>query len=302
VELEALAVTMPAVSGHPNRMGFQGVLTRVDEPSERAPAGARGHRVFLTREAAERALASLVGMALDHTPALDGHDARRKVGIITAAEIEGRDLRVEGYLFARDFPDVVREIRLGSGRLGMSYELADARVEDVRAEIWRLTEVTFTGAAILLKQKAAYGRTWIEMKGAGMKQEQMTELTQSAQKMAAAAEALTTTLTRLEAQHAELADRVERIVAAVDAGQELRERIAELEAQNAELKARRESRPASPGPRKTLPPMVTSLLAKSGVEPDKSVETAALDAAMSSLSVEQRIAVKSQLARAGLIE
>jgi len=43
--------------------------------------------------------------------------------------------------------------------MGMSYELADARVEDMRAEIWKLTRVTFTGAAILLREKAAYRGT-----------------------------------------------------------------------------------------------------------------------------------------------
>jgi hypothetical protein len=29
----------------------------------------------------------------------------------------------------------------------------------MRASVWRLTKVTFTGAAILLRDKAAYGRT-----------------------------------------------------------------------------------------------------------------------------------------------
>jgi hypothetical protein len=43
--------------------------------------------------------------------------------------------------------------------MGMSYELADALVEDMRASVWRLTKVTFTGAAILLREKAAYGKT-----------------------------------------------------------------------------------------------------------------------------------------------
>ena len=37
--------------------------------------------------------------------------------------------------------------------MGMSYELADARVEDMRAEVWKLTRVTFTGAAILLERQ-----------------------------------------------------------------------------------------------------------------------------------------------------
>jgi hypothetical protein len=41
----------------------------------------------------------------------------------------------------------------------MSYELADAQVADMRAEIWKLTKATFTGAAILLRDKAAYRAT-----------------------------------------------------------------------------------------------------------------------------------------------
>jgi len=158
-----MAIEMPAVVRHPNRQSFRGVLTLVDAPSTRPPAGARGHRVLLSRAAAERALASLLGMALDYTPSLDGHDARRKVGIITSAEIVKGRLEVGGYLFARDFPELVRELSPRDHRLGMSYEIADARVADVRASIWVLTDVTFTGAAILRREKAAYPETWIQL-------------------------------------------------------------------------------------------------------------------------------------------
>jgi hypothetical protein len=41
----------------------------------------------------------------------------------------------------------------------MSYELADAHVADMRAQVWMLTRATFTGAAILLRDKAAYQET-----------------------------------------------------------------------------------------------------------------------------------------------
>src|SRR5438270_2405637 len=100
-------------------------------------------------------------MALDYTPAMDGHDSRRKVGIITSADIVGRELVVKGYLFGRDFPDLMSQMRSSRDSLGLSYELADVRVENVSASIWKLTEVTFTGAAILLRNKAAYEGTWI---------------------------------------------------------------------------------------------------------------------------------------------
>ena len=160
MQLEAMAVNIPHVAGHPNRVMFEGVLTLVNMPSDKAPSGARGHRVMLTREAAETALPSLLGMAVDYTPAWDGHDAQRKVGLLTEAYLTSNRLVVHGYLYARDFPEVARALRARvDNSLGMSYEIADARVEDMRASVWKLTRVTFTGAAILLREKAAYQAT-----------------------------------------------------------------------------------------------------------------------------------------------
>jgi len=220
IELESMAVKMPEVKGHPNRAEFRGVLTVVDAASQRGPAGSKGHRVVLTRAAAEAALPSLLGMALDYAPSLDRHDQRRKVGVITSAEIVGRNLEVGGYLYAKDFPEIVEEIensgklsgqrkapvdfaqgrlRLGSSQvslaaavqglreivhrgsaransicalsaggdsqrgLAMSYEVTDVAVADTRARVWVLTQVMFTGAAILRRNRAAYEETWIEL-------------------------------------------------------------------------------------------------------------------------------------------
>lgn len=188
LELNALAVNLPR-GRHPNRVPFRGVLAPVDLPSDRPPEGANGHRVVLSRAAAEAALPSLLGMALDYLPALSGHDERRKVGIITEAEVmeassvgrppssaavvgrrltteDGRPfsaLVISGYLYGRDFPELIRELRTGAAALGLSYEITEARVADVRATIWVLTEATFTGAAILRREKAAYAGTGIEL-------------------------------------------------------------------------------------------------------------------------------------------
>lgn len=182
--LESMAIRMPEVAEHPNRVPFGGVLTLVDTPSDRPPSGSRGHRVLLTSKAVEDALPSLLGMAIDFTPMLDGHDTRAKIGVITAAELEavpalrvlargGQTLRVRGrayqlkvggYLYGKDFPEVMNEMRArGKGELGMSYEIANVHVEDVEAAVWAVTKFTFTGAAVLLKNKAAYQQTWIEL-------------------------------------------------------------------------------------------------------------------------------------------
>jgi len=184
IELQSMAIEMPRVAKHPNRAAFHGVLTLVGVPSDKPPAGARGHRVLLRRAATEQALPSLLGMGLDYTPSLDRHDARRKVGIITEATLDDRgkpiaaaqmgnagakqkgavSLKVSGYLYAKDFPEVVEQVRAGgAGALGMSYEIADARVAEVNAPVWEITDFSFTGAALLRRDKAAYGQTWIRL-------------------------------------------------------------------------------------------------------------------------------------------
>lgn len=245
IDLKSMAVAMPEVAGHPNRVGFHGVLTMVDMASHKSPSGAKGHLVVLTKRAAEAALPSLLGMALDYSPTLDRHDVRRKVGVVTRAEVVGRCLELGGYLYARDFPEIVKEIAKGrknrnqkshvwrdgriqgrsmnavaerggswdegsflryslrsaAGRilsfaasnrsrpeqkekvprimdmavhaetcvdagaagLGLSYEVTDVQIADTRQDVWALTKVTFTGAAILRRDKAAYRDTWIEL-------------------------------------------------------------------------------------------------------------------------------------------
>ena len=174
LQLEAMAIAMPDVVAHPNRLPFRGVLTLVGIASQRSPSGARGHRVMLTRAATDIALPSLLGMALDYEPALAGHDARRKIGIITEANIVPMpqsktrspigQIAVAGYLFAHDFPDVVKEIQTQPERtLGMSYEIANATVPNQDALIWTVTNFTFTGAALLRRDKAAYPQTWLEV-------------------------------------------------------------------------------------------------------------------------------------------
>src|SRR5579863_2349247 len=137
IALESMAVAMPEVKGHPNRAGFRGVLTVVDAPSQRAPSGSGGRRVVLPKKVAEAALPSLLGMALDYAPTFDRHDVRRKVGVITSAEIVGRNLEVGGYLYARDFPEIVdeigkegrsqREVRISTPSTGSGQTLSQRR-------------------------------------------------------------------------------------------------------------------------------------------------------------------------------
>jgi len=143
-----------------------------------------------------------------------------------------------------------------------------------------------------------------------MNEEMMQQMTATAERLAAASEALDRVLAKLDAQQEVLNAKVERIVAAVEesvtqaaahadnetTGGELQQRVAELEKSNADLKAQ-----ASRMARKTLSPVVSALIAKNEIEAER-IDPAVLNKTLAALSVEQRIAVKAELARAGMIE
>jgi hypothetical protein len=99
-----------------------------------------------------------------------------------------------------------------------------------------------------------------------------------------------------------LSGQVERISATVEQTRresELAEKLASVERELAELKAAAAHTALNPL-RRTIPASTTAMLAKHGIG-DGPVEVRTLDAALSGLSLEQRIAVKSQLLRAGAI-
>ena len=147
---------------HVNRHPFNGVLTFVDRPSDKAPSGARGHRVILTRSAALAALPTLLGMPVSIKDDGSGHEYRERCGIITDAEIVGDELRVEGYLWKRDRPELLE--RIAKDKYGMSCEIADGRVVDMRQTVWEIKQCVFSGAAIILASKAAYKSTSFTVK------------------------------------------------------------------------------------------------------------------------------------------
>jgi hypothetical protein len=138
-----------------------------------------------------------------------------------------------------------------------------------------------------------------------MEMEMKDELGITVDRLAAAASLLEQAVERLAERQSAFAEDAEasigRIVATVEARREaeLEEKLAAAELKIAELQARGVTDPAAAG-RKTLPTAMTNLLAKQGVTVD-SLEAGSLDAALVSLSLEQRIAVKSQLMRAGLL-
>ncbi len=326
--LDAMALEIPDFPDHPNRVPFSGVLTRVGVPSDRAPSGAAGHRVILPRPVAERALPSLLGMAVDYAPGLRSHDVRRKIGVITRAEIADDRLEIAGYLFGKDFPEATREIRARKRLLGMSYEVTEVRVEDPAADLWRLSHVVFTGAAILERTAAAYGTTSLAASGSRQSRSSFTldqgepmdeKITQTLDLVAQSSQALAAEFAGLRSAMEELRQTQDAMLRVLEikppahsAATEIETRVAdltratdELRRQNEGLRAQAE-RYAAQVTRKTVPAQVQTLLAKSGVTVDAlnasgHVDGVVLDKALAGLPIEQRIAIKSQLARAGAL-
>lgn len=137
--------------------------------------------------------------------------------------------------------------------------------------------------------------------------ESNNELTEMVERLTAAASLLEQAAERLSERQSSFSIDAEasigRIVATVEARREaeLEEKLAAAERKIAELQAAAASVPATvTNGRKTFPATMTTLLAKQGVTLD-SIEAGALDAALTSLSMEQRFAVKSQLLQAGLL-
>jgi hypothetical protein len=158
MSLNAMALDIPA-GDHPNRMPFSGVLVHLDRLSDGAPSGAHGRRIIVTAEAGRKALPSLLGMAVNSNPSLDGHNAKNKIGVITSADIVGNAIRIAGFVYAADFPETVALIKAMKNDLGFSFEAQRLVILDPSAAVLTITDLAFTGAAILRKDKAAFVST-----------------------------------------------------------------------------------------------------------------------------------------------
>ena len=146
---------------------------------------------------------------------------------------------------------------------------------------------------------------------------QNNAIEECAAQLTSAAQGLERVIGKLEAQYQALNQKIDRIIATVEkpAAEEngesvvpandsasvaasvmasaQGEQVTKLEKENRELRQR--------AGRRTLVPLVSSLLAKSGVGEGVQIESGTLEKALSALTVEQRIAVKAELARAGMI-
>lgn len=334
ISLEAMALNISNSDDHPNKMPFSGILTRLDQPSDHAPGGSHGRKIIVTSQAAEKALASLLGMAVDFTPSFDDHDAQSKIGIITSAEVQGNAIFIEGFIYAADFPETAQLIKDLKHVLGFSFEAQRLTIQDPAADILTITDLSFTGAAILRKDKAAYNTTSIAAVAAPgdieMTKEEMQALLAStfapmaarldkieagaATKVeagvvdvkAAVKEALEAQAAIQAAAAAQTKAINDAVAAAVDAATKpLIDKLAAAETKAKDAEAAVKLAAAAPA-RKTITPVASALMARASISLPEGGEKLAVgnvDAAMktANLTVEQRMQLKQELSRAGVM-
>jgi ABC-type transporter Mla subunit MlaD len=130
-------------------------------------------------------------------------------------------------------------------------------------------------------------------------------LGESVERLSAAANLLERTVAWLEQRESASAGAVEKMTAAVEGHNDFlqreRELLLKLEAAEQQIAELRAQQSHAATVRQTLPASTTQLLAKQGISTLESVQAETLDAALTGLSLEQRIAVKSQLLRAGML-
>ncbi|GGF72945.1 hypothetical protein GCM10010912_17690 [Paenibacillus albidus] len=176
---------------HPNKVPFKCALFAVDQPSDGSPSGAGGKKIRISSEVCDQCLHTFVGMALniDYANGMADHDPRFKVAVIEKAyrSLDGYAW-IDGYIYAKDFPDVVATIRYYNGlaaeyswseyQFGASLEMEASVVGAADLEdVLDVTDFCGTGAAILFAEAAAYRTTSFAAKNNKPKEEVVNDMT-----------------------------------------------------------------------------------------------------------------------------
>lgn len=159
--------------GHPNKIPFTCSLFAVNQPSDGSPHGAAGKLIRISSSACDQYLQTFEGMGvnIDFNDGMSNHNERFKVGVITKAfrSMDGFAM-AEGYIFGKDFPDVVETIRYYNGlaldhdwpeyQFGTSIEMSAKVMQAPDNEnVLDVLEFCGTGAAILFAAAAAFKTT-----------------------------------------------------------------------------------------------------------------------------------------------
>jgi hypothetical protein len=165
--------------GHRNAVPFEGVCGFVDTPLDgkvhwtnsetkqivESPSDAP--KLVFKRSAVEAALPSFLGMGISaQEHSLENHAFRSKVGIITSADIEGNEIRVGGYIFGVDYPDMLDAIKKLRTKLGMCIRYTDIVFDwptEEKPKFAYVRNFLVTGVAIMHRSKCGFSQTHVRL-------------------------------------------------------------------------------------------------------------------------------------------
>ncbi|MEC0233725.1 3-oxoacyl-ACP reductase [Paenibacillus kribbensis] len=186
-KLKVNSFQLSDVGDHPNKIPFKCALFAVDQPSDGSPMGAGGKKIRISSSVCDQYLQTFVGMAfnIDYLNGMTDHDPRFKVAVIEKAyrSLDGMAW-VDGYVYGKDFPDVIATIRYYNGlveeygwteyQFGASLEMtASVQSAEDDANILDVIEFCGTGAAILFADSAAFKSTTFAAKNQKRNEEEL---------------------------------------------------------------------------------------------------------------------------------
>ncbi len=147
-----------------NERIVEGILFKIDSPSEAIPNVGPGLPLYIPRNVALEALA---GLDLTRPKPLDAHNSLSQhasteiVGAMTSAKITGNDFWVTGVLWDYNQPDKVEAISASQDHLGMSVNAtAEGHPTEIDGRsVWQVDRLRILGANILFAEKATFKKT-----------------------------------------------------------------------------------------------------------------------------------------------
>jgi hypothetical protein len=158
-------------------MNFHGILFNTNKASNKAPAGAQGHRILLEECVIKDALVQLIdkpiwmsGEIIERysrrlgTHSIHTNESSDIIGYIKHTEIVGDKFCIHGPIVVSDVSRILT-LQASQEILGLSYDAIECLIDDLNEEIWSCSSATFFGVNVLPQHTTAYSTDtlfWIE--------------------------------------------------------------------------------------------------------------------------------------------